>query len=1018
MRQKTQSQPGIPAKKWYHLHLFPKFAVMFLLVVALPVTIIAIQFAYQSKLSIARHAELLTKTVMPLVEKTIQGQQKGIEIVLDAAHRELISMSQSSLTNLEEQLIQEHTSLYTKNLEQLVHESQTIVRHKLLNLNKEIAREVRRRIDDFSTQAEQILHDAASALDVNAAQAGSSRQFSELLLSHEQVVHVGFVDASGRYLAQSYRETCDYVEHDPLFQIDEDALSRSLSGDIVLSGGMTTNGFASLRFSLPVRRNAGVQGVLTAVVTLSPLWEQIQARFFRHAALIYVVDAQGRRIYPLPDVPIPVETQEALHTVSTFREPEGTYDAGEAMMTFTHLPALHWKIVILQFMSSVDTRTASVQAMVTDYINDIEPLFHTVTAEEVKGIENEMAEYVDERKRQIRHDLQARQHSTQERIGRELTQHVHLIAGDVYQTSLWRLIPVILGSGVFAVLVGILVARRIIKPVKTVTGMAQDISKGNVTRSVPYVNAHDEIGLLSQSFHETIQYLQHIVTGAQKISEGDLSHRLRPVSEHDALGQAFSRMMAYLQEMAALASHIARGDLSQAVTPKSEADVLGNAVAGMTSYLQRIARFAGKVAQGDLSESLPTLSERDVLGHVFADMILRLRHLVSRIRAGANQLVNLSQETHSRAQEEAESVEKILLSVEETSSSMNQMNASIGEVGESMTYLASFVGESSSSIEELNSSIRQIVSHCEQLAAASEETSGSIQEISASLRQIAETAQYSKTLSDGATQDAQHGREAVEKMIQSMSAIEEMTRMTSTTIQRLDTRITSIERILEVIKDISDQTSLLSMNASIIAKKAGERGRGVNVIADKVRKLADQSHVSAKEIATIITDVRKESAHAVEVVSTGREQVQEGVILAEQAGKALDKIITGANQSSLVVSTIAKTTNEQTRISQYILQSMETVVEMVSQIQMATKEQEQSSTYIMNQTEQVLLLSQQVKHSTLEQGEAVKHVTLAMENIRAQVYKTADRTKEATEAASALLDHADALKHVVSQFII
>ena len=592
------------------------------------------------------------------------------------------------------------------------------------------------------------------------------------------------------------------------------------------------------------------------------------------------------------------------------------------------------------------------------------------------------------------------------------------MAESIYLASLRRIIPVILGLGVLGGGLGIVIASAIIRPIRQMTDAAKNIAQGNVHHSLPTVFAHDEIGLLSQSFHETTDYLQNIANAAQKISEGELNEDVSPTSERDALGIAFRKMTAYLREIAALATNIARGDLSQVVTPKSDADVLGNAVYRMTFYLQQTARLAKKVAGGNLSEGAQPQSDRDFLGSAFAEMIVKLRHLVSKIRLGADQLVLHSMEAHSRAQEEAESVRKILLSVEETSTSMSKMAETIDEVNARMKQLSSFVGESSSSIEELNSSIRQIVTHGEQLAGASQETSSSIQEISASLQQIASTAQHSKMLSDGARQDAVDGRESVEKMIQSMNAIEEMVTGTAEAIQSVNKRMESIETILDVIKDISDQTSLLSINASIIAKKAGERGRGFNVIADRVRKLADQSNSSAKEIARIIRDVQKESFHAVEVASIGREKVRDGVKLAELAGKALDKIITGANESSSVISRIADTTDAQTKVGQYIMESMEQVVEMVNQIKVATKEQELSSSYIMTQTEQVLHHSQQVKQATFEQTDVVKHVTSAMDNIRALIEMTTERANVSTQSALMLSQHADALKQLVSQFTI
>jgi methyl-accepting chemotaxis protein len=665
-----------------------------------------------------------------------------------------------------------------------------------------------------------------------------------------------------------------------------------------------------------------------------------------------------------------------------------------------------------------ETEVVSLQTMVSEYMQQLENQLQAELPKEEEYITHSMAERIKENKQKTRENIAAHQESFRKIIDELGNHNITLVTGEVSEKTLRNIVPIIFGIGIFAVAIGMFVTRRIIKPITDVTDVAYNISRGNVSQAVPVIHSYDEIGLLLRSFEKTTEYLRNIAKGAQKISEGEFTDDVTPLSEQDTLGVAFRNMTAYLCDIAGLATNISRGDLSQVVTPKSEADVLGQAIHRMTVYLQRIAHVAKKVAGGNLSENSQPQSEKDFLGNAFAEMISKLRHLVSKIREGSNQLVVMSLEAQNRAQEEAESVEKISISVEETSASMTEMAMSIGEVNENMQGLASYVGETSSSIEEMTSSIKQIVLHSEQLASASEGTSASIQEISASLQQIAGTAQHSKTLSDGARQDAINGREAVEKMIQSMKVIQQMITVTAETIRLLNKRIESIETILEVIKDISDQTSLLSINASIIAKKAGERGRGFNVIADKVRKLADQSNSSAKKIAMIIRDVRKESAHAVEVVSMGDEKVREGVTLAELAGKALDKIILGANESSTVVARIAETTEEQTKVSHDIMESMDQVVEMVNQIQRATKEQEKSSSFIMKQAEQILFASEQVKQSTLAQTNVVKHVSMAMDDVRGLIQMTSERAQESERAASLLSQHANALKQLVSQFVI
>ena len=597
-----------------------------------------------------------------------------------------------------------------------------------------------------------------------------------------------------------------------------------------------------------------------------------------------------------------------------------------------------------------------------------------------------------------------------------VTENMRVTAKTISGRTRLAILPMILLVGLLSTGIGIVVAGYIIQPIRQLTEAASHIACGDLDHEIPLVHSHDEIEQLSRSFQDMSAYIRRMATGARQIAAGDFTGDVTPLSAHDALGVAFQQMTAYLREFSALATAISYGDVRQGVSPQSASDVLGQAIQRMTNYLQEIACVARAVAAGDLSGQAAPQSDEDALGKAFADMILKLREIVAQLRADAGKLVGMSRESHNRAREEAESVEKISLSVEETSSSMTQMAMSIGEVHNNMQGLASFVGETSSSIEEMTSSIRQIVRHGERLATASEETSVSIEEISASLQQFAKTAQHSKHLSDAARQDAINGREAVEKMIQGMLAIQTMTSETAEAIQSLYDRTESIQDILSVIKDISDQTSLLAINTSIIAKKAGEHGRGFTVIADKVRKLAERSNSSAKEIVLIIRAVRKEAAHAVTVVSQGHGRVQAGVKLAELAGQALEKIISGANESSTVVSMIADTTGEQTKISQHIMESMDQVMEMVEQIKQATTEQEKSSAYIMQQSEQILLASEQVKAATSEQADVVKHVTLTMDDVHSLIQMTAERANDSATAASTLAEHAGALQQLVSQF--
>lgn len=1016
--QRPGKNPPKARKKWYHLKLFPKFAIIFFLVVAVPVIVMAVYVSYQSKVFILESLEQFISDITSSVEMVAQEQQAATESVLDSAKQEFSQLSAQTVLRTKERLLELNKIVYAENIEKFASESQTILEENLRLLNNEISQEIVTIIADFVEESRMTMKTLVDNLSGSEFSSRREEQFREVLSSHGQFVHLRFLDSLGVNTALVTREVAFYKDSDPAFTAAEPYFSSAFSGKEQVTDGLTEDGIPLLQLFRPVRTERHTEGVVFGVASFLPVWERIQTRFFQHGEQIYILNAQGTLVYPIRGTSVSPPMTGYLQTVSNSTESQGMLQQEDMLLLYKTLSILNWRIVVVQPKPSIEMRVTPIQVMVSEYMKDIEEQIQTGLEEDLKLIAYAMSESIDKKKEKIHKDITGRHVSFHKAIAARVTTNINLVAVEVYQKTIRNIIPIIIGIGLLAIAAGIFVAGRIIKPIKGVTAIASNISQGNVSEAVPTIHSHDEIGLLSRSFEETTHYLRNIVKGAQKISQGDFTEEVLPLSEKDALGVAFRNMTVYLRDIAALATNISCGDLSQVVTPKSEADVLGLAIHQMTLYLERIVQVARKVAGGNLSENSQPQSENDFLGNAFAEMILKLRHLVSKIRNDANQLVNMSQESQDRAQEEAESVEKISLSVEETSTSMTEMAISIGEVNENMQGLASFVGETMSSIEEMTSSIKQIVLHSEQLASASEQTSVSIQQISASLQQIAGTAQQSKKLSDTATQDATDGRKAVEKMIQSMKVIQQMVTVTAEAIQLLNKRTESIEKILEVIKDISEQTSLLSINASIISKKAGERGRGFNVIADKVRKLADQSSSSAKEIALIIRDVRKEAAHAVEVVSMGNEKVREGVTLAELAGKALDKIILGANESSTVVVKIAETTEEQTKIGQHIMESMDQVVEMVNQIKRATKEQEKSSSFIMKQAEQILCSSEQVKQATLEQTKVVKHVSLAMDNIRGLIQMTSERAKEATESASMLAQHANALKQLVSQFTI
>jgi PAS domain S-box-containing protein len=172
------------------------------------------------------------------------------------------------------------------------------------------------------------------------------------------------------------------------------------------------------------------------------------------------------------------------------------------------------------------------------------------------------------------------------------------------------------------------------------------------------------------------------------------------------------------------------------------------------------------------------------------------------------------------------------------------------------------------------------------------------------------------------------GAQVIHKAVTSMEEIASTVRQATQSILALGTQSEHISSVVQVIRDIADQTNLLALNAAIEAARAGEQGRGFAVVADEVRKLAERTATATSEIAKMIADIQSGMQNAVSSMETGVAQVDQGVELANEAGAAIKRIRDSAVRVVDVVSNISEALNEQSLATDNIAQHVARIAQM------------------------------------------------------------------------------------------
>ena len=256
------------------------------------------------------------------------------------------------------------------------------------------------------------------------------------------------------------------------------------------------------------------------------------------------------------------------------------------------------------------------------------------------------------------------------------------------------------------------------------------------------------------------------------------------------------------------------------------------------------------------------------------------------------------------------------------------LNRLLDKLQDNLNSIASGAQSVAAAASEMSSTSAHVATASTQQSEAASDMAATVEEMTVSINHVADRSLEANRISSESGRLASSGEAVIGHTVEDMNDIAGTVNEAAALIQQLEANSQQISNVVAVIRDVADQTNLLALNAAIEAARAGEQGRGFAVVADEVRKLAERTSASTKEISSTIDTMRTSASNAVGSMQGVVSRVALGVERAQEANVSIKQIGEGSRNAVSMVEEITAAIREQGTATNNIAMQVERIAQM------------------------------------------------------------------------------------------